>query len=47
MELGAAAGDILQMKLRLCVNEPEFAAVQPKYGQLQGHSVEMTGRGQF
>ena len=43
MELGAAGGDVLEMELRLCVNEPGFAAVRPENRKLQSNSVKMAG----
>jgi len=43
MELGAAGGDVLEMELRLCINEPGFATVRPENRKLQSNSVKMAG----
>ena len=45
MELGDAAGDVFEVKLRFCINEPGFTAVRPENRQLQSNCEEMAGWG--
>ena len=45
MELGAAGGDVLEMELRLCINEPGLTTVRPENRKLQSNSVKMAGLG--
>jgi hypothetical protein len=43
MELGAAGGDVLEMELRLCINEPRLTTIRPENRKLQSNSVKMAG----
>ena len=44
MELGGAAGDVLEMELGLSVDEPGFSAVRLENRQFQSNCIEMAGR---
>jgi len=47
VELGNAAGDVLQMELRLGVDKPRFTTIRPESRQLKSNCVELTGLRRF